>query len=198
MASRFDNIEGQVRTQLLPAGQWIYSRYQNPGMSKNGAIYAYLETQDLPAGQQAPTIFYKICNKQFFAECVLDVDSQFNQLSLASVPNQISPSNNAREATFNHDPAVCPNPDNCTYFFAIKNDYNQDITISFMASSQFENPGNILLERVYVNEIQSGDYFFYELSPTGSNSAIMPYLKELKIKVHAFVGDADLFASTSS
>ena len=66
-----------------------------------------------------------------------------------------------------------------------------------MVYSQYDNPGNILLEKKYVNEIQSGQYFFYELSPGGSNAAIMPYLQELKIKVHSFVGDADLFASTT-
>lgn len=97
-----------------------------------------------------------------------------------------------------HDPANCPNGDipNCAYIFAVKNQHADWKTVSFRVASEYQNPGDVELKKVYANELNEGQYFFYQLNPaTEANKNLMPFLKQLKIKLEAKRGDADLFAS---
>lgn len=43
-SKRFDNIAGVIRTQILQRGNWTYSRYSDPGFSRDGSLYVYVET----------------------------------------------------------------------------------------------------------------------------------------------------------
>ena len=66
--------------------------------------------------------------------------------------------------------------------------------LSHLATSAFEDPGNVFLTRKYINSIQMGSYFTYELTPE-FNAETMPFLQELKIQLRALRGDGDLYAS---
>jgi hypothetical protein len=75
-----------------------------------------------------------------------------------------------------------------------------------MVVAQWGDPGNIFLSRSYVNAINKGAYFSYELSPNAivdsngdelsrGNADTMPYLADLTIQLRSLRGDADLYAS---
>lgn len=151
----------------------------------------YLENQNLKTDESPNRVYYKICSQG------CSFDDNFNNNGFSEMTGGITTSN-AREYTLIHDPNNCPNGDiaGCGYIFAIKNDYNEFKVVSFRVASQFQDPGDVDLKKRYINSLKEGDYFYYELNPN-TNANIMPYLKELKIKMRAYRGDADLFASLS-
>jgi hypothetical protein len=115
---------------------------------------------------------------------------------LGPITGCTQPSANQRECVISHDPSNCPDGDtaNCGYIFSIRNQHSDWRTVSFRVASKFQDPGDVELKKIYNNDLNEGKYFFYELNPA-TNTDTMPYLKELKIKLQAKRGDADLFAS---
>lgn len=60
--------------------------------------------------------------------------------------------------------------------------------------AQFQEPGDVKLDKTYKNQIQQGQHIPHRISPA-ANPTIQPYINMLKITLHSLVGDADLFVS---
>ena len=74
MNNRFDYIDGQVLTRNMAPNAATYGRYANSAFTRTGTINVaaeYLEVAGLPAGQEPPAIFYKVCAEQNATRCVL-------------------------------------------------------------------------------------------------------------------------------
>ena len=74
MNNRFDYIDGQVLTRNMAPNSATYGRYANSAFTRTGTITVaaeYLEVAGLPAGQEPPAIFYKVCAEQNATQCVL-------------------------------------------------------------------------------------------------------------------------------
>lgn len=64
MQERFDFADGQVLTRNLAPRASSYGRYANSAFTTTGTINVfaeYLEVEGLPAGQEPPAIYYKMC-----------------------------------------------------------------------------------------------------------------------------------------
>ena len=193
MGTNFDVIDGQIRTQQIEPNGWISSNYKNVGMTRAGKIEVYLENQNLLDSEDANTLQYKICSG---SGCFVDQENKDGN-GFYALPPGCTQIDKKRNCAIDHDPTLCPGGDtaNCGYIFSITNQLNKWSTVSFRVASKFQDPGDVELKKTYANELNEGQYFFYELNPA-TNSEIMPYLKELKIKLEAKRGDADLFATT--
>jgi hypothetical protein len=99
-----------------------------------------------------------------------------------------------RTAVIKHKPSDCPIPDACTYLFSVQNQHSEVKTLSVAVEATFDEPSEVVLDKVYQNIVGHGQFLRYVVDPT-LNAKIQPYLSKLKIRLYSMLGDADLFVS---
>lgn len=189
MGNQFDITNGQIRTKKMFNNDWDFGRYRDTGLGAPGVFDVYVEVQELASGEEPPKIYYKMCE----GDCSLNGDiaqNGFTELSCTIYDLK------TRNCTHTHLPSACPNGNYgaCQYIWVVQNQYQSWKTVSFRVFGKFQDPGDVDLTKIYINSLNEGEYFFYELNPA-TNANLMPYLSELRIKLKALRGDADIFAS---
>ena len=178
MNDRFDYIDGQVLTRNMAPNSYSYGRYTNSAFSRTGTIsvYAeYLEVADLPAGQEPPAIFYKICAEQNATRCAL-TDAEAAGQGMTAVGRVLDASTKVTTlGSFAHEPSACPYPASktyiCTYLISVVSRDSAYNTIGIRVSAEFDDPGDVLLTREYINIVEYGEFITYEINPT-TNAAL--------------------------
>lgn len=170
MNDRFDFVDGQVLTRNMAPNAYSYGRYTNSAFARTGVvtIYAeYLEVADLPAGQEPPAIFYKMCAEQNATRCALTAAEAAGQ-GMTAVGRIVD--GTTRLGSFTHEPSACPYPASktfiCTYLISIVSRDTAYNTIGIRVSAEFDDPGDVLLTREYVNIVEYGEFITYEINPT--------------------------------
>ena len=74
-----------------------------------------------------------------------------------------------------HDPSVCPYPASktyiCTYLISVVSRDSAYNTVGIRVSAEFDDPGDVLLTREYVNIVEYGAFLTYEINPS-TNAAL--------------------------
>jgi hypothetical protein len=180
----------------LANGNWTYSRYTNPDFSRDGTLYIYIESQSTG---DVPTIYYTVCQNKL-ADCVLDEAQTDPTVFGYTALTGTKAGSSGLEINLPHKANTCSDPSQCNYLFVLyypKVTNGQSKVISMMVQASLTNPGDIYLNRKYVNELLAGRYFYYEISRT-LNANDMPFLQSLTVKLQTYRGDADLFVSTTN
>lgn len=175
MEGRFDYIDGQVLTRNMAPNSSTYGRYANSAFSRPGtiSIFAeYLEVAGLPADQEPPAIFYKVCAEQNVTRCALTAAEAEGQ-GMTAVGRVVDSS--TRMGSFTHEPSACPYPASktyiCTYLISVVSRDSAYNSIGIRVSAEFDDPGDVLLTREYVNIVEYGELITYEINPT-TNAAL--------------------------
>jgi hypothetical protein len=173
MQDRFDYADDQVLTRNLAPRASSYGRYANSAFTTSGTIsvYAeYLEVEGLPAGQEPPAIYYKICQEKNATKCALTA-AEAQGAGMTEVGRIINSA--TRVGSFTHDPAACPYRDVedaiCTYLIAFVSRDSAYNTVAMRVRAEFDDPGDVVLTKEYVNIVGYGEFLPYEINPA-SNS----------------------------
>jgi hypothetical protein len=187
-----------VLTRNFAPGAASYGRYANSAFTRTGTINVYseyLEVEGLPKGQEPPAIFYKICAEKNATKCSLSA-SEAQGAGMSEVGRIIDAT--TRVGSFTHDPSACPfGGDFCTYLITFVSRDSAYNSIAMRVSAEFDDPGDVVLTKEYVNYVQYGEFLPYEINPE-SNADLQPSISKLSIRLMSIQGDADLFLSFST
>ena len=188
---RIDVEDGQVITQRVAGGGYYYVRYTNTGFENSGTVKVTVEAQGLESGEAPPLIYYKVCGERWDA-CEMSKEEATGLLNVTSTGEPST--EGIRTAEIKHKPSDCPIPGACTYLFSVQNQHSKIKTISVAIEATFDEPSEVVLDKVYQNIVGHGQFLRYVVDPS-RNAKVQPYLSKLKIKLYSMLGDADLFVS---
>lgn len=188
----------------MTGGSYFASQYTNTAFNVNGEIKVIMEAQNMAAGQNAPSVYYAVCASADARPCVFD-DGAFYDGSMCLLGSADACNANIKYETHTNKndtisgssiviPHYAGDPGR-TYIFVVANWQGTGRSVSLLVNAEFDDPGDVQLQKRYKNVVKQGQFLPYEISAT-VNQDIQPYINKLKITLNSLVGDADLFVGT--
>ena len=129
-----------------------------------------------------------------YEDCTLSGEERSGQ-GLEEIGEKMA--DNTRRGWIRHVPERCPAGGSCTYLISIVNTLDSDQILNARVESRFYDPGDVRLDKSYINTVPMGEFRTYEINPE-TNKDLQPFISKLRIKLLSVRGDADLFVSFSS
>ena len=166
----YDAFDDQVQTVAMTSYSYFVARYRNTAFTTAGVVKIWVEGQNLAAGQAPPDVFFAVCKDTDPGQCIVE-DDQLSDVSLCVLGTDpartcgaavtVTPGS-GRAATITHSPDVCPDPSSCIYMIVVRNEDSESRSVSLLVSADFDDPGDVQLEKRYKNVIKQGQSIPYE------------------------------------